>query len=145
MELFPSLTVYVVDKNEILGGETGNMPIKRFPPIGGPEPFRSIDRIDEVRARVDALLPRDDKGVLPLCFTIEEQIQNRLRDLDPELIRIILRELTVGTMYLERIRTDKWRYALNGEPVERIERYQREFATGVLALREAWERAQRPK
>ena len=38
MEFFPSLTVYVVDKNEILGGETGNMPIKRFPPIGGPEP-----------------------------------------------------------------------------------------------------------
>ncbi len=44
------------------------------------------------------------------------------------------------TDYLERIRSEQWRYALNGEPVEQIQRYQREFASGVLALREMWER-----
>ncbi len=102
----------------------------------GPGP----DRLDEARKRVASLLPRDEKGVLPLCFTIEEQVQNRLRDLNPGLVRIVLREITVQTDYLERIRTEQWRYALNGEPVEQIQRYQREFATGVLALREMWER-----
>ncbi len=102
----------------------------------GPGP----DRLDEARKRVVSLLPRDEKGVLPLCFTIEEQVQNRLRDLNPGLVRIVLREITVQTDYLERIRTEQWRHALNGEPVEQIQRYQREFATGVLALREMWER-----
>ena len=111
-----------------------------IPTDGGTKSGPGPDRLDEARERVLELLPRDEKGVLPLCFTIEEQVQNRLRDLNPGLARIVLREITVQTDYLERIRSEQWRYALNGEPVEQIQRYQREFATGVLALREMWER-----
>jgi len=113
------------------------MSIVSFSPGATRAQATATARIDEVRSRVCALLPRDDQGVLPLCHLIAEQIQSRYRDLDPTLVRLVLREVTQSAGYLERIRAEKWRYNLDGESVEPIQRYQREFADAVLGFRYA--------
>jgi len=91
----------------------------------------------EVWARVYSLLPRDAQGVLPLSVTIGEAIQSRHQDLDPDHVRSILRKVTVATRYLKRLRAETWRFDLDGNPVERIQRFHREFADGFLEFRRA--------
>lgn len=94
-----------------------------------------IEQLAEVRHRVLAILPRDARGVLPLSLTIDLEVENVLRDLDPALVRTVLRDVILESDYLQHLLTDDLRYALNGEAVGRIARHQREFARGVLELR----------